>query len=102
VVLKAAHILPYAGRRTNHVQNGLLLRADLHTLFDLGLIAVDTRDYCLVVSEKLRGTEYEALAGSPLRLPRLPGHRPSDDVLDRHREWARLLRTRVMRKHRRV
>jgi predicted restriction endonuclease len=30
--LEAAHILPYRGQRTNHVTNGLLLRADLHSL----------------------------------------------------------------------
>jgi putative restriction endonuclease len=40
-VLEAAHITPYAGSQDNHVSNGLLLRADLHTLFDCGLIAID-------------------------------------------------------------
>ncbi len=40
-VLEAAHITPYLGPETNHVTNGLLLRADLHTLFDTDLIAVD-------------------------------------------------------------
>jgi putative restriction endonuclease len=34
--LEAAHISPYKGDHTNDVTNGLLLRADLHTLFDLG------------------------------------------------------------------
>src|SRR5205823_2979542 len=37
-VLEAAHIVPYRGPSTNAVSNGLLLRADIHTLFDLGLI----------------------------------------------------------------
>lgn len=36
--LEAAHIVPYLGTETNHVQNGLLLRADIHTLFDLGCL----------------------------------------------------------------
>jgi hypothetical protein len=40
-VLEAAHIHPYRGKDTNCVSNGLLLRADIHTLFDLGLIWVD-------------------------------------------------------------
>ncbi|WP_188449915.1 HNH endonuclease [Sphingomonas psychrolutea] len=40
-VLEAAHISPYMGEHTNHVTNGLLLRADMHTLFDCGLIKVD-------------------------------------------------------------
>ncbi len=39
--LEAAHISPYRGEKTNHPQNGLLLRADLHSLFDLGLIVIE-------------------------------------------------------------
>jgi hypothetical protein len=42
-ILEAAHIFPYRGDATNDVTNGLLLRSDLHTLFDCGLIAVDER-----------------------------------------------------------
>ena len=37
-ILEAAHITPYLGPDTNHVTNGLLLRADLHTLFDTCLL----------------------------------------------------------------
>ena len=33
-LLEAAHIVPYRGSDTNHIANGLLLRADLHTLFE--------------------------------------------------------------------
>src|SRR5271155_3471993 len=40
-LLEAAHISPYRGLQSNHPQNGLLLRADLHSLFDLGMLAVD-------------------------------------------------------------
>jgi hypothetical protein len=43
--LEAAHIIAYLGPKTNYVTNGLLLRADIHTLFDLGLIAVQPNDY---------------------------------------------------------
>ncbi len=35
VLLEAAHIVPYRGPQTNTVGNGLLLRADLHKLFEL-------------------------------------------------------------------
>jgi predicted restriction endonuclease len=45
--LEAAHIIPYKGPETNHISNGLLLRADLHTLFDLCHIAVDTTNMAL-------------------------------------------------------
>jgi len=83
--LEAAHITPYKGSHTNHVSNGLLLRADLHTLFDLGLIAVDTSEMTLLVSEGLRGTMYEKLAGTPLLIPEAKGSQPSIEALDRHR-----------------
>jgi HNH endonuclease len=52
-VLDAAHIVPYRGVHTNHPQNGLLLRTDLHTLFDLGLLAVDTQDMTIIVAPSL-------------------------------------------------
>ena len=39
-VLEAAHIKPYQGENDNHPQNGLLLRADIHTLFDLNLLGI--------------------------------------------------------------
>ena len=42
-VLKATHIMPYRGEETNHPSNGLLLRADLHTLFDVGLLTIDPK-----------------------------------------------------------
>jgi putative restriction endonuclease len=40
-VLEAAHISPYRGEGDNHPANGLLLRADVHTLFDLDLLGID-------------------------------------------------------------
>jgi hypothetical protein len=40
-VLEAAHIKPYRGKPDNHPANGLLLRADIHTLFDLDLIGIE-------------------------------------------------------------
>lgn len=68
-VLEAAHILPYRGDHTNHVTNGLLLRADLHTLFDLGLLSITPSSYAIVVADELRNTEYFELHGARLRLP---------------------------------
>jgi putative restriction endonuclease len=61
--LEAAHILGYRGQQTNHVQNGLLLRADLHTLFDRGLLSIDAATWTVVVHASLRGTHYGALEG---------------------------------------
>jgi predicted restriction endonuclease len=39
--LEACHLAPYSGAQSNHVTNGLLLRADIHTLFDLDLIGIE-------------------------------------------------------------
>lgn len=64
--LEAAHIRPYNGVQTNKVTNGLLLRADLHTLFDLHLVGVDAGGQ-VVTSSQLVGSAYASLAGIPLR-----------------------------------
>jgi hypothetical protein len=40
-LLEAAHIRPYRGDDDHHAENGLLLRSDLQTLFDLDLIGID-------------------------------------------------------------
>lgn len=67
-VLEAAHIRPYLGRLTNHVSNGLLLRADLHTLFDCGLIAIEPTSRTVVVADSLKDSSYAKLAGRKLRV----------------------------------
>jgi hypothetical protein len=82
--LEAAHILPYKGDYTHHVQNGLLLRADLHTLFDRGLLAIDTREFSIIVAKPLQGTTYMELHDKLLRLPPRAVDRPSREALDQH------------------
>lgn len=71
-VLEAAHIHPYRGAETNHVANGLLLRADLHTLLDCGLLAIDPDGLRLVVAPSVRASPYGKLHGRALR-PREAG-----------------------------
>jgi putative restriction endonuclease len=88
--LEAAHIEPYKGPATNNVSNGLLLRADIHTLFDLGLIAVEPEGMGVVLSPKLSGNAYRELSGRKLRMPRDSSKRPSPEALRRHLEWAGL------------
>ncbi|PWR13924.1 hypothetical protein DKT69_18980 [Micromonospora sicca] len=80
-VLQAAHIDPYNGPATNRVTNGLLLRADLHNLFDRGLIWIDG-SYRVRVAEGL--DHYSELDGRRLQLPP-PQHRPDKEALLRHR-----------------
>jgi predicted restriction endonuclease len=83
-VLEAAHIHPYRGGETNVVCNGLLLRADIHTLFDLGLVRVDHDTLEVVISSLLQGTEYADLASRRLALPVEPSDHPSREALRWH------------------
>lgn len=85
-ILDAAHIQPYRGAPTNDPRNGLLLRTDLHTLFDLHLLAVDTVDMTIIVAPSLRSTEYASLSGAKVRHPSDPRCKPSGAALDAHRE----------------
>lgn len=86
--LEAAHIYPYRGLQTNHVTNGLLLRADIHNLFDLGLLAVNSSTMAVMIAPTLVTTTYAELAGRPLRLPSHEWEKPSLEALDVHRKQA--------------
>jgi len=88
--LEAAHISPYSGPRSNRTDNGLLLRADLHNLFDLGLVAIDTSAQSVLVHSELARTKYEDLDGRRLHLPADRDLSPSVDRLDEHRAAAGL------------
>ena len=70
-VLEAAHIRPYAKDGRHELSNGLLLRSDLHKLFDLGYMTIDPQAKTIVVSPRIReeyenGRDYYALHGRPL------------------------------------
>lgn len=89
-VLEAAHIMPYKGTDTNKLGNGVLLRADVHTLFDLGLIAIDGATLRIAISPKLADTTYSAFEGERIMVPANENDRPSRAALDEHRRWAGL------------
>ena len=80
--LEVAHIVPYRGPDTDHVTNGLLLRADIHTLFDLALIAIGPNDYRVLISKSLEGGYYTSLAGQAIHLPADPREHPSRQALE--------------------
>lgn len=87
-VLEAAHIKPYSLAGPHEVSNGLLLRSDLHTLFDRGYVTVTT-DRRLRVSGRIHeefenGRDYYALDGLEIRLPIAPNRAPSRDLLEWH------------------
>lgn len=87
-VLEAAHIEPYLGVASNHVQNGLILRTDLHRLYDGGYVTV-TPDFRLEVSHRLKdefdnGHTYYEMAGTKLFVPEDMRQRPSAKALEWH------------------
>jgi putative restriction endonuclease len=86
--LEAAHIKPFALEGPNAVSNGLLLRSDLHRLFDRGYITV-TPDYRLEVSKLLKehfhnGKSYYPLHGREIIVPRAISQRPDLELLRWH------------------
>lgn len=71
--LEAAHIIPYLGEHTNTLGNSLLLRADLHTLLDRGLIRIDPGTLVVRLASQLRTTCLAGLDGVKLALPEPSG-----------------------------
>lgn len=67
-VIEAAHIAPYGGRATNSVENGLLLRTDIHRLFDAGLMGIDPHTLRLAFAESVTDSAYTDLGGRGLLL----------------------------------
>ncbi len=89
-VLEAAHIKPFAVDGSHEVSNGLLLRADIHRLFDQGYVTV-TPDHRFVVSKRLaadfdNGLAYYKRDGKPVRLPASHRDQPSADLLRWHND----------------
>lgn len=87
-VLEASHIQPVTEGGTHRIDNGVLLRSDVHTLFDRGYITITPREE-LQVSRRLRddfhnGEAYYALEGRELWLPRRAEDRPSIEFLEWH------------------
>jgi putative restriction endonuclease len=87
-VLQAAHIRPVTSGGEHRLDNGLLLRSDVHTLFDRGYLGVDP-NYRLHVSPRLReefgnGEQFYARAGQPIALPTRRADRPQGEFLEWH------------------
>jgi predicted restriction endonuclease len=84
VVLQAAHIISYLGAKTDHPSNGLLLRVDIHQLFDSHSLSINPDTKKVEISSALENTCYEYLAGQPLRLPKSKTERPNPNALSKH------------------
>lgn len=88
--LDAAHIRPYADGGAHEVRNGLLLRRDIHGLFDRGYVTV-TPELRFEVSRRIReefenGRDYYALQGRPVREPERTADHPDRAALAWHNE----------------
>lgn len=88
-VLEAAHIKPYKLVQRHEVSNGLLLRADLHKLFDEGYLTVDPQDRRIAVSKRIKEEfenrkDYYKLEGLALREPPEAWAKPSPESLEYH------------------
>ena len=66
-LLEAAHIVPHSEETNYRVTNGLLLRADIHTLYDVHLLSVDERSR-IHVSKMLKNSEYWGFHGKSLKV----------------------------------
>ncbi|MGK3969256.1 HNH endonuclease [Sorangium sp. So ce118] len=89
-VLEAAHIRPYSKDGSHDVENGLLLRTDIHRLFDQGYVTV-TPEHRFEVSRRLRedysnGRTYYAMHGKQIHLPSRASDRPSRSLLSWHND----------------
>ena len=91
-VLEAAHIKPFAEGGEHRIDNGLLLRRDLHALFDRGYLTV-TPGMDVVVSKRLQsefhnGEEYLEMTGHKLFAPARPADRPNPNFLEWHNQHS--------------
>ena len=86
--LEAAHIRPYTEGGSHAASNGILLRRDIHSLFDAGYVTV-TPDYHFVVSQRIReefenGRDYYALDGRKISVPVHSERQPDGAALRWH------------------
>lgn len=90
--LEAAHIVPFSEGGPHEVSNGLLLRSDVHKLFDAGYVSISP-DYRVLVSDQLKshyknGRTYYPYRGQPLvAMPERVTDRPDPQLLRWHNEY---------------
>ncbi|WP_437941118.1 HNH endonuclease [Sorangium sp. So ce341] len=78
-ILEAAHIVPYRSTSDNHPENGLLLRTDLHTLFDLDLMGIHPNRFTAHFHPAITDATYQRFEGTRLRFTN--SSRPSKSAL---------------------
>lgn len=88
-VLESAHIQSYSQSGPHVISNGILLRSDMHKLFDNGYITI-TQDLKVEVSSRIKeeflnGKEYYQYHGAKLKnIPLVDYNRPNKQYVDWH------------------
>lgn len=83
-VLQAAHVYPYRGEGSQVVSNGMLLRADIHQLYDAHLLTIDPGDYRIRLSDSIKDGVYGEYNGATINVPSDPVLRPNKGLLELH------------------
>ena len=83
-VLQAAHIDPYRGKKSQVVTNGMILRADIHLLYDSHLVTILPEKKVMRISQQLENSYYAQLHGRRISVPEDPLLQPNDGLLDMH------------------
>ena len=92
-ILHSAHIKPYNEGGEHSINNGILLREDIHTLFDRGYVTIST-DYHFEVSNRIKtdfnnGKNYYSLHGTKILLPNKQEQHPDKEILSWHNNKLR-------------
>jgi hypothetical protein len=85
-VLDVVHIIPISKGGTSEVSNSIVLRSDLHRLFNSGLLSISP-NYTVIISRKVHSTLYTVYNDSKLSFPEEPGLRPSSEALKEHNRY---------------
>ncbi len=80
-VLEAAHIIGFRSAGRYEASNGILLRADWHTLFDLGLWTINPARFTIELSASIKNKEYVRFRGRGINIPKDPKCAPSREAL---------------------
>ncbi len=80
-IIEAAHIIPYMGNHSDLTDNGLLLRVDIHRLFDKYLITIDSDSHKVIVSDNMSDEYYRSFNGKEIYI-----QRTSDAFLKKHND----------------
>ena len=91
-VLEIAHITPLSRKRVLTglgMSDVLVLRGDIHRLFDNGFLSIDPGSLSILVSGELRDSPYSELHGRLAYLPSDPHARPDLTLLGKQMKGAR-------------